>query len=304
MSSTAKTFRIVGVVLILIFSVWALSLKTSGQTTTGSPQISEEAALARQLAGGGSINPIDGYSVFSVVGYNPSVGNTYESMWSRGGAQPLPPKTGLLMAVRSTSTNDISGGTGARQVTITCHGVGAVPFVESIAMTGTSLSIEMAAVCVRVIIFGVVDNGILATNDGTITLENGGVVYSEIPVIDGLGLGVVGDGTGFSLSANYSCPVNRVCVVTRALWTTGDNQAIFTAGFAVDLLATGRQTVLFEISGEAEINLGQCFPPGTDISIVAKVPTGTAPLTVTYRVHEIVKSPSTCPPGRAQIGVS
>lgn len=133
------------------------------------------------------------YSRALGIGYNPSVDilGTPADCWGGVGLFNYPPLGGVAMQVRSTSPNDIVGGTGLRTLALTSlnpsynaiSGLGAIPMNGTTPVLLSSVTAAAALIQANNGMRGITA-GSLGTNDGDIILEAagapGGTMYGII----------------------------------------------------------------------------------------------------------------------------
>lgn len=122
---------------------------------------------------------IAGAAPFGGYGEKVTAGADSGLLWPDG-VYTFPPAAGTQVSVTSTSTNDTSGGTGARTIDIHYLDADLYEKVEVIALNGTTPVLSVATnirfiQCMHLVTFG---SGKAAA--GTITASSSGNIYSQI----------------------------------------------------------------------------------------------------------------------------
>lgn len=127
-------------------------------------------------------------------------GTVPEVIWANGGAFPFL-NTGIAMNIKSSSANDVIGGTGARKVKITYYNTANIKNEVEIELNGTS-QVQIADDVKIVTRASVTESGSNNNNVGKLSIVDrptGLVVYQSIEV-----------GEGQTLSAVQICPANTL----------------------------------------------------------------------------------------------
>ena len=136
---------------------------------------------------------IDVFRSAEILGYNPSIGTTFEDIWPIGGVR-IWPQTAVQLDIVSDSANDTAAGTGAREIVVIGSDGNVLPVVELVPLNGTTL-VQTTKLFKRVDIVRVTKSGTFNTTvtgpaDGTITVSSSGDVQAVITEsLDGVSSG-------------------------------------------------------------------------------------------------------------------
>ena len=214
------------------------------------------------------------HSKVSIRGHNDTVGAVFETIWNQGGVYPFP-TSALAMTIVSTSILDDGSpaGTGAQTVDVNCLDISYdVIATQTITLDGTT-PVAIPTSCFRVNSSIVLAVGSLATNFGTITIENGGTVY-----------GIIEAGDGISRSAFYTVPNNMYISVQTSTLDVDANKSIALKMF-LTLEDTGRRIMPFQyhvtsIGQSTPLISSSLIPPKTDIDFRAAITSGSGEVDV------------------------
>lgn len=162
---------------------------------------------------------IPGHSVIHVFGHNPDVDTTEVTVWPATGLLTHPAAP-TIMKISSSSTDDASGGTGARTVYILgINGTGGYvsEMVTLNGQTAVNTVNEYDAIETMSVVSvgsGGVNAGIIYAGTGTVTAGVPAVPYSAIGVGDNL-----------SLVGHWTCPTGYTGYLVFGSVTTGTANA-------------------------------------------------------------------------------
>lgn len=127
-----------------------------------------------------------GHVTFNKFGYNLAVGSTAtETIWAPGGTY-TPPTSATALDIVSSTTNDSTGGTGARLLMVTGVDANRKTQTETFNLNGTT-TITSTTTWLGINRAAVASAGSGQENDGTITItaDTGGATLAQIPAGDG-----------------------------------------------------------------------------------------------------------------------
>ena len=232
-----------------------------------------------------SLDRITGFAPFREFGSNPSIGTTETYVGIVGGSAPYMPSSPVTVDAISTSVNDTSAGTGARQLMVTGLDSNWNLASEVLTMNGTSATAATTTSFYRV--HSVYANAVGAyrgSNAGDITLRVSGGGTSIAVISAGIG---GGQGTHYCVPAGKTLLVIEIHMVVDSLKTS--NPIFWQAPNANDLTApySGAKRAVQRYTGaggmsDFSFNPSIAFPAYTDIWFTSTVTSGTGSISVEY----------------------
>lgn len=249
--------------------------------------------LSRQFLDEVAYGNVSGWSMVRKFGYNSSVGTTIVPITQSGVYQTPTALTSL--EILSSSANDASAGTGARTIYIEGIGTSYALTSETVTLNGTT-AVALVNQYYRVYRAYIVTSGTYATQSssshaGTLTIRTsgGGATWCTIGVDSGLGLGQ-------SLTGSYTVPHGYTAHVYASYVSVESTKTVTSYFFArqgIDTIvapftAMRLQTVLNSAAGFTDFGdthfIGE-YPAKTDIGFMAKTPSGTAAVSVEFKIY-------------------
>lgn len=232
-----------------------------------------------------SLDRITGFAAFREFGSNSSIGTSETYVAIVGGSAPYMPSTPVTVEAISSSANDASAGTGARQITVTGLDSDWNLASEVITMNGTGATTATATSFYRVHSANVSAVGTYrGSNAGDITLRASGGGTSFVIISAGIG---EGQGSHYCVPAGKTLLVIEIHMVVDSLKTS--NPVFWQAPNANDLSATysGAKRAIQRYTGaegmsDFSFNPSIAFPAYTDIWFSSTVASGTGAISVEY----------------------
>jgi hypothetical protein len=179
-----------------------------------------------------------------------NTGGTANTLVSLRGTTYTEQTTNAQRSLKSTSTNDASAGTGARQVKITYYDqTMAGPFTETVTLNGTTAVNTVSATICFIEKMIVISVGSTKSNQGTITLftttGGGGTAIGTIAVGNIVSAGTVGDNQTL-WSHHYVATGKTDAITTISSGTTGNQSGVTFLRFVDPTSATSVDTQITE----------------------------------------------------------
>jgi len=209
---------------------------------------------------------------FSVIGYNPDVDPASEDLIEWGGAY-TPPTTGIQMRIRSTSANDMAGGTGVTSIDMDYLDTNYVARTITIIPNGTNPVDTVPTDILRVNVFHTQTAGTGGVAAGTITCTNVAetATYAQITA-----------GGNMSRHGFYTIPAGKKAVIvgwnvdaggltsgkfTRAmLRSTSDHEGVLTPG----IFQYKRMALVIDSGRALTFNIPIRIPAMADIKVTVE----------------------------------
>lgn len=171
-------------------------------------------------AGGFDPADIEDILPFAIIGDNPSIGSTAESIWPVGGVYVWPSTSGIQFEVVSSSASDTAAGTGARTVRITGVNAAFLECSETITLNGVTAVATARTDWIAVNSFEVITAGSGATNAGNIDCRD----IADTPIYSRISIG-----DSIAHSAIYFVPDHEMIVsnTLNIAFTTGAGTGAF-----------------------------------------------------------------------------
>lgn len=215
---------------------------------------------------------ITGYSSLFWGGINTTVPNTYESVVPWSDTYVFPTSASSL-AVSSTSTNDNSAGTGARQIAVNGLDENYAELTEVLTTDGTS-TVMTTNDFLRVNTANVISSGTLNVNEGDIDIVHGTDILARIVAEDGQ-----------TNQTNYTVPAGKTFVFFAFAPSCSKADEV-EVGSEIYLVDTGTKyhlskIYMFEENFFGDQQFQPIVPEKTDyIAKAKKIGTGTAKVSV------------------------
>lgn len=207
---------------------------------------------------------IPGHTRGTAWGYNPSVGNGFEPIWSKSDATYTFPSSASTLTINSSSSLDTLTGTGARVLVIEGLNGSMQAITEMINLNGTS-NVTTTQQFKRVNFAYIAVAGSDQVNQGNIVIKHGAIDISYIA-----------QGDSQSHAVRYSVPINKVCIITKGFFAYSKDSE---GEAKVSIIAGGVKRMLLRITSSGEqtdysTSFPYVVPGGIDIIAECKVPTG------------------------------
>ena len=226
---------------------------------------------------------VDDDQITKYGGRSPLGNSALQTIWpGPTDIRPLPPSA-LLMTVQSTDLDDAQGDTGARQVLVKCLDAAYFRFQEVVLLDGTT-PVAMVAPCLRIWRIQILDGdvGSTGTNEGDVTVENGGVVYGFIEAL-----------AGSSQVLAYTVPAQRALMIRSILIGSDDKTRNV---FWFDAPGVAPASLAFQLEAQLTLVSNICLPAQTDFEIRSQSAAGNAEVGGIMSLILVTKTSGKCFP--------